>query len=498
MIKSNGGIIGPDNVTTGGAFGSASGVFKLGEVTDLIKESKWPTAGPQGYQSANSCRFNSGSSDYLNRTPSSASNRRTFTFSFWVKRTKLSANQTIYNVRPGSPGKFIFSFHSGDTFRIAVEPISKFVFTNRLFRDVSAWYHIVVAIDTTQGTASNRIKLYVNGVQETSFSQASYPDQNADLDVNTTTAINIGRDLENSSNFIGMYLSEFVFIDGQQLAPTSFGEFNSQTGIWVPKVVTGLTFGTNGFYLPFTNSGALGEDFSGEDNDFTVNNLTSLDQSTDTCSTNFATLNPLDDYYFNGTFSDGNLSAVSNVSGYSFCTSTMGVSSGKWYVETKSTTSNNLLVGVTGNTATANTQGIGNAAGQASYGNAGALRLNGAYTSSWGSSYTSGDIVGVALDLDNNKIYFSKNGTWQDSANPSAGSGGETVSAASTTVTGNYFFGVSDNNSGTSSTFSYNFGSPPYAISSGNTDGNGFGNFEYAPPSGFLSLNTKNLAAVLA
>ena len=179
-----------------------------------------------GYDVANSLRFENSSSDYLNRTPSSASNRKTFTFSFWVKRTKLSTNDTIYNVRPDSSGANRISFHSTtNTFRIALEPINKYLFTNRVFKDISAWYHMVVAFDTTQGTASNRIRLYVNGVEETSFGTSDYPDQDTDLDINTTNVINLGRDLETSSDFIDMYLAEFVFIDGQQLAPTSFGGF---------------------------------------------------------------------------------------------------------------------------------------------------------------------------------------------------------------------------------------------------------------------------------
>ena len=449
-----------------------------------------------GYAVDNSCRFNGASSDDLERTPSSSGNNTTNTLSFWVKRSTDDGEDFLVYGDNGSANRCKITFLPNGKLQIntIVSASNNLVYeTNRLFRDLSAWYHIVIAFNSTLGTAGDRCRLYVNGVEETSFATETDMGSSTSNFLSTASAtVYIGS--QGTGNYYDGYMAEFVFIDGQQLAPTDFGEFDEDSGIWKPIDVSGLTFGTNGFYLDFENSGALGADVSGNTNNFTVNNLTAIDQSTDTCTNNFATLNSLDNYYFGGTFSDGNLSAVSNVSGYSFCTSTMGVSSGKWYVETKSTTSNNLLVGVTGNTATANTQGIGNAAGQASYGNAGALRLNGAYTSSWGSSYTSGDIVGVALDLDNNKIYFSKNGTWQDSANPSAGSGGETVSAASTTVTGNYFFGVSDNNSGTSSTFSYNFGSPPFAISSGNQDGDGYGNFEYAVPSGYFSLNTKNLA----
>jgi len=502
MIKSNGGIIGPDNVTTGGAFGTASGVFKLGEVTDLINESKWPTAGPQGFQVANSARFNSGSSDYLNRTPSSAGNRRIFTFSFWVKRATLGTSQFIYNVRPGAPGASQMLFATGDKLQFSFEPISKSLETNRVFRDTSAWYHIVYAFDTTQGTASNRIKLYVNGVQETSFGAANYPDQNADLDINTTNVINIGRRLETSGSFIDMYLSEFVFIDGQALAPTSFGEFNSQTGIWVPKVVTGLTFGTNGFYLPFTNASALGEDFSGEDNDFTVNNLTSLDQTTDTCTNNFATLNPLMNNLNNlPTLSEGNLEVLA-VSGstWSVTPSTIGLpKSGKWYyeVEVVSGTSNdraafagwiNPTVSdplnngslLWRNTASSNSILSNNSPATGSFS-----------ATTWG---TNGNIIGMYIDMDNSKLYFAHNGTIQNSG------------------TGIDFQGTFDDDTFilpvvmviNTEKLSVNFGNPAanFAIASGNTDVNGFGNFEFDPSSGtfdgaskdFLAICTKNLA----
>ena len=503
MIKSNGGIIGPDNVTTGGAFGTASGVFKLGEVTDLIKESKWPTAGPQGYQSANSCRFNDGSSDNLSRTQESSANSQIFTYSTWVKRSGITgAKQEMASGGSASTDFDMFYFDASERLSYYSKTSNSEnldLATTRVFRDVSAWYHIVLSVDTTQGTASNRIKLYVNGVQETSFATGTYPSVNTNLFLNKASqSQRIGRQAYSAIDFFDGYMAETVLIDGSQLAPTSFGEENSQTGIWVPKVVTGLTFGTNGFYLSFTNASALGEDFSGNDNDFTVNNLTSIDQSTDTCSTNFATLNPLDNYYFGGTFSNGNITALSNSSGYSFCTSTMGVSSGKWYVEAKWDSGTNLLFGVTGQLATSNTQGMGNVAGSIAYGSGGARRLNGAYTASWGDTYSTGDILSIALDLDNNKAYFAKNGTYQNSSNPSTGSNGETITSASDTVIGSYFFGFSDNSSSATSTVSFNFGSPPFAISSGNTDGNGFGNFEYAVPSGYLSLNTKNLAAVLA
>ena len=297
------------------------------------------------------------------------------------------------------------------------------------------------------------------------------------------------------------------FVDGQKLDATSFGEFDSQTGIWVPKVVTGLTFGTNGFYLPFTNSGALGEDFSGNDNDFSVNNLTSLDQSTDTCSTNFATLNGVAKGA-GSTFAEGNLKVTTTISNYNSSVASIGVSQGKWYWEMKLGNSggsggvtNYSMYGITTNSPVyvpdLSQEGEKWTYLKIAYGSD--MRYNetgGSYVSvSYGSANSGNDIVMIALDLDNNFIYMGANGSWYNSGNPTSGASG-TGAAPRALVAGNTYFPSFTTSYGTN--LEVNFGSPPYAISSGNADGNGFGSFEYAPPAGYLSLNTKNLAVVLA
>jgi len=507
MIKSNGGIIGPDNVTTGGAFGTASGVFKLGEVTDLINESKWPTPGPQGFQVANSCRFNRGSSDYLIRTPSSASNKDLWTLSVWVKRNSLGTSQSIYGVYADSNNQETLAFDGVDKlyWQLYQGGTTKGqLTTNRLFRDVSAWYHIVVAYDSANSTAGNRMRMYINGVEETSFSTDTNPSSGQDSQWNSTTAHSIGR--INTTNYVDLYMTELSAVNGQALAPTSFGEFNSQTGIWVPKVVTGLTFGTNGFYLPFTNASALGEDFSGEDNDFTVNNLTSLDQSTDTCSTNFATINPLD-VSLPSTFalSEGNLDA--HLNGYSSniyprAFSNFQVTAGKWYVECKITEEDDSgMIGITSRSAVSGTDYMGLSAYDYRYYHDG-TKMNNNSSSSYGTTWNGGDTIGIALDMDNLAVYFSLNGTFQANGDPTSGSSRTNaafnLTAVASTPNGAYKFGIGTQGDGNGTRGQWNFGSPPYAISSGNTDQNGFGNFEYAVPTGYLSLNTKNLAVVLA
>jgi hypothetical protein len=251
-----------------------------------------------GYEVDNSLRFNDGSSDYLSRTPS-ASNRKTYTISTWIKRGELSSVQNIFTAgvsgRDGGLrwlGDNKLSFYQWDgssSYDFSLE-------TNAMYRDVSAWYHIVVAVDTTQGTASNRLKLYVNGEQITSLQASSYPSLNFDTLINNNNAHYISGAVDTTygtRRFDG-YMAEVCFIDGTALDPTSFGEFDEDSGIWKPIDVSGLTFGTNGFYLDFEDSAALGDDVSGNGNDFTVNNLTAIDQTTDTPTNNFATLNPLD------------------------------------------------------------------------------------------------------------------------------------------------------------------------------------------------------------
>mgnify|MGYP003652010488 CR=1 FL=1 len=435
---------------------------------------------------------------YLSRT-ASAGNRKTWTFSAWVKRSALnssgyqtlfSSDQTVTNsVRikfDSSPNdtKFEIYYYTG-TMQLQLA-------TNRLFRDTSAWYHIVVAVDTTQATASDRAKIYVNGVQETSLAIETYPSQNTDTSVNQSGAPHEVGNGGGNLYFNGS-MSHVHLIDGTAYDATAFGEYDAN-GVWTIIVEPSVTYGTNGFFI--LKNGNSVTDQSGEGNNLTVAGGT-LTNTEDNPSNVFATINSLDNFYFGGTFSNGNLTAVSNVSGYTFCTSTMGVSSGKWYVEAKLISSSYLLFGATGNVSTGTTQGIGNAAGQVSYsGQDGALRLDGVYTGTWGSTYTAGDIVGVALDLDNNKVYFSKNGVWQVSGDPSAGTGGVTISASSTTLTGNYFFGSSDNDSGASSTFSYNFGNGYFgttAVASAGTNASGIGIFEYDVPTGFTALSTKGL-----
>ena len=458
-----------------------------------------------GYDVANSLRFDDGSSDYLSRTQTSG-NKKIFTLSVWLKRTD-TLETYIFSAGPNSTARTQFNFNGSSQLMLYNNDggtVNVYLRTNKLFRDPSAWYHIVLRYDSTQSTASDRVRLYVSGVQETSFATETYPSQNADnIQFNSNTvSSSIGRRHYDNNHHFNGYMSEFVYLDGQSLDPTSFGEFDEDSGIWKPINVSGLTFGTNGFYLDFENSGSLGADVSGNGNNFTVNNLTAIDQTTDTPTNNFCTANPL---HFNATIpsantlSDGNLTFTSSQGsgGYPAMYSTMAVSQGKWYAEFKVTTANSAILGIGAGSLRGGFLGGGYY--DYAYYYDGTFYNNGGNTGSQ-SSYTDGDIISVAMDLDNNKVYVAKNNTWQHSGDPSAGTGGYTITAPASqtdvTGTGVYHFAYGDAGGGTPA-IQGNFGNPPFTISSGNTDGNGYGNFEYAVPSGYLSLCTANISEVL-
>ena len=461
-----------------------------------------------GYEVDNSLRFNDGSSDHLERIISTNGNLKTFTFSCWVKRSNLTgSNQTILSAYKNTGSQIFYTkliFDSSERLHFMNYPdaysIRTWIITNQVFRDVSGWYHIVVASDSTQATASNRTKIYVNGEQVTSFSEETQPSLNRDYYWNNTVTspMQIGRD-EVGRYFDG-YMSEVVFIDGSQLDPTSFGEFDSDSGIWKPIDVSGLTFGSAGFYLPFENSAALGQDDSGNGNNFTVNNLTSIDQTTDTPTNNSATMNPLAPANISSN-SDGNLNILQSSSGGSVI-STFGFSSGKWYweVEIDSQVTYTQLAGVIKESkmesAALSSFNVGaNDGGWGYFLQSNADNGKAFHNNSVSSVYTTvsnGDILNIAVDSDNGKIFFGVNGTYVNSGDPASGTG----AVYTNLPTGENLFPAITNyvGSGTTATILMNFGNPPFTISSGNSDGNGYGNFEYAVPSGYYALNTKNLA----
>ena len=435
-----------------------------------------------GYEVANSCRFNDGSSDYLTFTPSGNGNRKVFTVSAWVKRGSLGINSNIIGSSDSGFGNgFFIQFQSGDNLRVGFQDPNQFKATNRLFRDVSAWLHIVVAVDVTQSSNSDKIKIYVNGVQETSFSTDNTI-TNADKNWNNTQAHSIGRSGAYNSQYFDGYLAEVVNVDGLQLDATSFGEFDEDSpNIWKPIDVSGLTFGNNGFYLDFEDSSALGNDKSGNDNDFTVNNLTSIDQTTDTCTNNFATFNPLMSLSTGNSFptalTDGNtINSDTRSGGDARSLATIAVPrTGKWYYECKVISGGAYIsIGLF--------QYLGNAVPTKwarYYGASGIKNLDGTSTS-YGATFTNNDIIGCLADIENNQITFYKNGESQGAISYTFASGED------------YFMTAGDE-AGTSHSVAANFGNPAFTISSGNSDPAGYGNFEYSTDGGY-ALNTKNLA----
>jgi len=460
-----------------------------------------------GYNVANSLRFNSASSDNLSRTPS-ASNRKTWTFSTWIKFTRTGSNQGLL-VAGASYTEFGYlgiKIGNGDYFDVGMGT-GIFRRTTQLFRDVSAWYHFVVGFDTTQATASDRVKVYVNGSQITDFSISNNPTLNTDYGLNSNALTTVGRNSESAGEYFNGYMAETYYIDGQQLTPSSFGQTDPSvpsSGIWQPKAYTG-TYGTNGFYLQFKNSASLGTDSSGNGNTFTVNNLTSVDQSTDTCTNNFSTLNLLaNNEVPNGntfSYSDGALTfkgSAGTDTSQMMTVGTQAVSTGKWYWEAKliSVGSDIPGIGILNTEANFNVQNAyPHNSSVSAYGYtymSNGQKSNNGTDAAYGTSYTTGDIIGIALDMTNNKLYFSKNGTFQNSGDPTSGATGTgaayTVQSALT-----YFPACNLRFYPSAGEWSFNFGSPSYAANS-YTDGAGFGNFSYAVPSGYYSLNTKNLA----
>jgi len=442
----------------------------------MFAASKTDSVDTGGYQISRSLRFNSADGAYLNRTPASAGNRRTFTVSLWMKQSVVSAVNDFF----GTTTAFLRIRSNADGKQLQFNDSSVgFLNSNNVLRDPSAWYHFVMAVDTTQATASNRVILYINGVNSTNTS-GSYPSQNYDYSINNASEQLVGK----GSSYADGYITEVNFIDGQALTPSSFGETDTQTGVWKPKAYSG-SYGTNGFYLNFsdnsnTTSATLGKDYSGNGNNWTPNNFsvtagagndslvdspTSYGVDTGVGGTvrgNYATLNPLN--AGNSAFlNNGNL-AITNPSDSNWRTgvSTIGVSSGKWYAEV-TVTNNNLIIGLD----------------KASVVFAGTTTFMGGSPTGWGilatgqtynnssvqfnnPGYIAGDVIGLGFDADTGVLTFYKNGV-----------------AASGTVTGlisgPYVLGFSANNSGNGN---INFGQRPFA---------------YTAPSGYKALCTQNL-----
>ena len=443
-----------------------------------------------GFDVDNSCNFELGSLHKSVSTPST-----TFTISVWVKLSNQyvaasSIGQRYFWTGGGAGGASGAKWNSGNTgyldfYNEGTGHVDDG--TDRNYRDPSAWYHWVWKNAGGTGT------LYVNGVQQgATFSMGPL------IGSGGPAVINIGR-YGADTVYAPMTMAEFVYLDGTGATPTSFGEFDEDSGVWKPIDVSGLTFGTNGFHLDFSNSSALGTDANGGT---ALTKTATLSQLTDSPTNNFATLNPLEYSGGGKTFTIGNckqfLTGVAN-----FTRSTIGVASGKWYCEVKLIAGLRAMYGISSylSNAASNYLGeLGNTTVGYSYGiigNTGRLYHAGGSTATWVSTVAADDIVMLAMDLDNYKIYFGKNGTWERSGDPTSGAtgtGAYTIIAPSLNGTGFYQFAFGCNSTSEDNDSEMNFGNPAFTVSSGNADGDGYGNFEYAVPSGYFSLCSKNLA----
>jgi hypothetical protein len=433
---------------------------------------------------------------YLSRTASGGS-RTTWTISTWVKRGSLGSGLSS-NIFDGIAGntqnesQLLFLEDSIELYDYSSASRTGTLLTNAKYRDTSAWYHIVAVWDTTNATAGDRMRLYVNGVEETSFATDTQPslNQNSSLGNGTYTQ-QVGLYGSNSSYYFNGSMSHFHFIDGTAYDASAFGETDATTGIWKPKTSPSVTYGTNGFFLKFENSGSMGTDSSGNGNNFTVNGT--LTQTVDTPSNVFATLNPLWNPNASITLSNGNLTQT--VSGdFRSSATTLGASQGKWYAEYKATDVENFSVGITPlsgvflNT-TSNVIGqAGNGWGLIDNWGTVAYYYNTASTNT-AITLSNGDIIMIAMDLDNSKVFFGKNGTWLDSGDPANGTNPAFSNVSSDDPIG---FAVSCENANGS----FNFGNGYFgttAVSSATSDESGLGIFEYTVPSGYYALCTKNI-----
>ena len=457
------------------------------------------------YEIDNSLRFNDDDDPFLARTPSSSGSRTKATVSFWVKRGNVPSSSSMYileassSVSPFNMTRVRF----GDNVLIIDNTLNGgadngFYFqSTRFFRDPSAFYHIFFSLDLTQANAGAGWRLYVNGVQQTKA--PTYFVQDANLEISQEDVeMNIGRRHDNGTEHFDGYLSEYHYIDGTIKEYTDFGEFNDN-GVWIPKRYSGGSYGTNGFFLEMkqsgtgTNASGMGADTSGNTNHFAVSNLTATDVTTDTPTNNFATLNPLD-VRQGATFSEGNCKIVTNSSNRNYVISTIGVTSGKWYCEAKITSGNtNAFLGVADfdDLLTNSASTLGDNSNEIGLNYEGTYQKNNSNNASWGGSYANNDIIGILLDMDNNRITYHKNGSYADgSGNFDESSPTAYISFTNSTMG----FAFGDGAGAGTSTYELNFGNAPFTISSGNSDADGHGNFEFAVPSGYFALCTKNLA----
>jgi len=436
---------------------------------------------------------------HLQKTFSASANRERQTISVWLKRTGvLGTTQAIFSVYGNESYYAHLRFKSDDSIQLYNNSDIN-IRTNRKFRDVNAWYHIHVIIDTPNSTSTDRIRLYVNGERETDLANTVYPAVNGEIKFGDSNLHSIGS-YDSGSYFDGC-MSHFHFITNNAYEPTVFGSTDSTTGEWKINTNPNVTYGTNGFFV--LKDGNSGTDESGNSNNFTVAGGT-LTNTEDNPSNVFATLNAINNYYPNNTLSNGNTSFTQPASTYASTGTTLGMTSGKWYAEVKCTYVDNWgMVGIFGTQPTASGDDIGKEIdGYAYFGGSSAggsfQKRNNNTNTSYDTTFTTNDIISIAVDLDNYKIYFGKNGTWLNSGDPTSGATGTgaAFTISQTPSSGAYFFAAGNWDGDNGFNASWNFGNGYFgttAVSSAGTNASGNGIFEYDVPTGYTALSTKGL-----
>ena len=456
-------------------------------------------------------------STYLSRTFGTATSRKKFTLSMWVKLSGRGTGNNNSLLVSGASGqnegtiKISSDAILWNEYNVGIGGSEGLLISNQLLRDYSAWYHLVFAWDSTNATADDRMKIYLGGEQVTSFSSRTNPSLNYDAQSNNNIVHNIGRQTWNSSGFFDGSMSHIHFIDGTAYDASAFGSTDSTTGEWKINTSPSVTYGTNGFFI--LKDGNSVTDQSGNSNNFTVAGGT-LTKTEDCPSNVFATWNPLANANTSSTaLTNGNTTFATPSGGHDFTISTLGMNSGsgKFYCETKVSVSSSFnMIGISDHMYQGGNQELSE--DNYSYGyysdsgggsTAAKVRGNGSYILSGMPNYTTNDIIGMAIDLENHKLYFSKNGTWINSGDPTSGSTGtgavsiqDLRTVTSTYGNGVYFFGAGDWHTSSGGTYQCNFGNGYFgttAVASAGTNASGIGIFEYDVPTGYTALSTKGL-----
>ena len=451
-----------------------------------------------GYTIDQSIRFNDDDNPYMGRTPSATGTEETWTWSFWVKRATLGTLQVLFQIGADKNNCDQFYFNTDDQLQyqhLDSGSNTDDLETTQVFRDPSAWIHIILAADTTNAVESERIRIYVNGERVTNFATENYPTQNTPTDVNTQVLHQIGAQLSATYFPFDGYMAEIHLLDGLAYDPSFFGEFND-SGIWIPKEYSG-SYGTNGFKIDGRDSSDLGDDESGNGNDFTTSGLAAHDQVLDSPTNNFCVMNVIENVPCN--FSEGNLTldSTANFSGNAIrgTVHIKGGSTGKWYYEVVGSLTGDywgtgwMLSSIINPSGTV----IGQESGSVGFYNTGSYQnttnVQGAITKP-----AAGDVIGVGLDASTGQVFL------RDDTGYYVGTLSSNVLSNGVVITG--FSGedlVMASRNSSSGTCTYNFGQDGtfagVKTAQGNTDANGIGNFFYTVPDGFLAICTKNLGS---